>query len=117
MTGVSVATRAGGSWVLMSRHDDGSPQCRGQPGYRLSMVVAAPRIDPQLDTLVAAIADRGFIAACAQLQERYPKSRYVPQSLPTPDEGRRAVEAMRLVQERLLKELERRRHAWRRPTT
>jgi HEPN domain-containing protein/predicted nucleotidyltransferase len=49
--------------------------------------------------------DRAFIAACAQLQRLYPKSRYVPHPLPTSDEGRRAVKAARAARDRLLKEL------------
>jgi HEPN domain-containing protein/predicted nucleotidyltransferase len=50
-----------------------------------------------------------LIAACEFLQEVYPKSRYEPQPMPTPDEARRAFDAASVARDRLLKELKGRR--------
>jgi HEPN domain-containing protein/predicted nucleotidyltransferase len=47
------------------------------------------------------------VAACALLQELYPKSRYPEAPMPTPAEGRRALEAARLLRGRLLTLLQR----------
>ena len=49
--------------------------------------------------------DPGLMAACAVLQDVYPKSQYVPNPLPTPDETRLAVAAARDARDRLLKRL------------
>jgi HEPN domain-containing protein/predicted nucleotidyltransferase len=59
----------------------------------LEMVPRALRDDPQL------------IAACGFLQSLYPKSRYEPEPMPTPDEARSAFDAARAARERLLKQL------------
>lgn len=60
------------------------------------------RVDPVIRD------DPDIIASCVLLQEVFPKSRYSPNPLPMPDEARRAVDAVRLARERLLKELKRR---------
>ena len=49
--------------------------------------------------------DTVLIAACDVLQGVYPKSRYNPNPLPTPDEARIASEAARVARDRLLKAL------------
>lgn len=53
--------------------------------------------------------DQELVAACAFLQEVYPKSRYAPNPLPTPDELRRAVEAARTARNRVFTLLQHRR--------
>lgn len=46
--------------------------------------------------------DREMVAACEVLQSVYPKSRYQPNPMPTPDEARDAFDAARRARDRLL---------------
>ena len=80
-----------------------------------ALLVAQGRFPPrthELEDLIALAApallgEVPFVADCKTLQDVYPKSRYVPHPLPTPEEGRRAIEAARRARHRLLTELER----------
>jgi HEPN domain-containing protein len=80
-----------------------------------ALIVADGRFPPRTHLLTDLIAlaspalsdDTDFVSACVLLQELYPKSRYVPNPLPTPDEARRAVEAARTARDRLLEQFKR----------
>lgn len=80
-----------------------------------ALIVAGGRFPPRTHLLTDLIAlasptlrdDPDLLAACAVLQDVYPKSRYVPNPLPTPDEAQRAVDAARFARDQLLKALKR----------
>lgn len=78
-----------------------------------AIVVSQGTFPPRTHQLAALLAmgppelrnDEDLIAACEVLQAVYPKSRYHPHPMPTPDEAQHAFEVARTARERLLKQL------------
>jgi HEPN domain-containing protein len=62
--------------------------------HRLSKLIPAAGRDLE--------RDEQLVAACTLLENLYPKSRYAPNPLPTEDEARAAIDAMKIARDRLL---------------